>query len=49
MEELREYDERLERWGRSWWDKTEDVSNDGASGGSCLSRLKVDGVKRRAV
>ena len=44
MEELREYDERLERWGRSWWDKTEDVSNDGASGGSCLSRLKDEGL-----
>ena len=27
----------------------EDVRNDGASSGSCLSKQKVDGVKRRAV
>ena len=27
----------------------EDVRNDGASSGSCSSRQKVDGVKRRAV
>ena len=29
---------------QSWQDRTEDVSNDGASGGSCLSRLKDEGL-----
>ena len=33
-----------ERWGQSWQDKTEDVGNDGASGGSCLSRQKDAGL-----
>ena len=42
MEKPREYAAIAEWWEQSWQDMIEDVRNDGASGGSCSSRLKVE-------